>query len=197
MEELVWCIPREEWDQVEFEGFKRDEEGEIYRLLLERGVFKPRAAVENDSDFKQVIPQGLLRLNEEVFVNQRLPKQSDSRLLYAYSLGVGGHLNPEDDLLPHMDLIQLGLHREMSEEVVMPKPFSIKYIGITNDEQTEVSQMHVGVWFEIELINKDIIVREIEKLKGFWMKNHQLNSMEAEFESWAYYIYKEYLSKQC
>lgn len=196
MSELVWCIPREVWDtHINFEGFKSDKSGELYRILLEHGEFKERDLVEDDINFKQVIPQGLLRFGDHVYVNQRLPKQSETRLLYAYSLGVGGHLNPEDDLIPHMDLIQLGLHREMAEEVKMPIPFSPKYIGITNDEQAEVSRVHVGVWFEISLLSMDVTVKETEKLRGFWTNILELDNFAPDFESWARMLYENYLKK--
>lgn len=194
MGELVWCIKRELWDNhCNFEGYKNDKEGVVYRLLLEHGEFREREEVETDYRYKQVIPQGLLRFGESVYVNQRLPKQSETRLLYAYSLGVGGHLNPEDNILAHMDLIQVGFHREMAEEVQVPIPFSLKYIGITNDEQAEVSSLHVGVWFEINLLNKDVFVKETEKLRGFWADICELDRLEPEFESWAGMLYSAYL----
>lgn len=194
MSELVWCIPRAIWDaEVNFEGFKEDATGELYRILLENGEFRERLLVEEDDNYKQVIPQGLLRSGDMVYVNQRLPKQTESRLLYAYSLGVGGHLNPEDDLIAHMDLIQLGLHREMAEEVKVPIPFSPKYIGLTNDEQAEVSRVHIGVWFEISLLSSDVTVKETEKLKGFWQEVSGLEEYAPKFESWARMLYENYL----
>lgn len=195
MNELVWCVPRSLWDEkYHFEGYKEDKDGEMYRFLLENGMFKERVLVEEDKSFKQVIPQGLLRHRDKVYVNQRLSKQTESRLGYSHSLGVGGHLNPEDNLLPHMDIIQMGLHREMSEEVELPKPFSMRYIGITNDERTEVSQMHVGVWFEIGLLSDEVSVREKEKIDGFWRQLSELEDMSNLFESWAFHIYSNYLS---
>lgn len=197
MGELVWCVPRDKWEEkCKFEGFNPDSEGNIYRFLLENGEFRDRDEAEKDYRYKQVIPQGLLINGKAVYVNQRLPKQSETRLLYAYSLGVGGHLNPEDNLIPHMDLIQLGLHREMAEEVKMQVPFSPRYIGITNDEQAEVSQLHVGVWFEITLLSKEVEVKETEKLRGFWEEIDQLGSVSPDFESWAGMIYKHYLKQQ-
>lgn len=194
MSELVWCIPRAIWDaEVNFEGFKEDKTGDFYRILLKHGEFRERKLVEEDENYKQVIPQGLLRNGSLVYVNQRLPKQTETRLLYAYSLGVGGHLNPEDDLIAHMDLIQLGLHREMAEEVKVPIPFSPKYIGLTNDEQADVSRVHVGVWFEISLLSSEVTVKETEKLKGFWKELAELEEYAPEFESWARMLYENYL----
>lgn len=194
--ELVWVIPRNMWDDyINFEGFKSDKNGNIYRFLLNNGQFRLRPEVEEDHNWKQVIPQGLLRYKNKVYVNERLPKQSETRLLYAYSLGVGGHLNPEDDLIPHMDLIQLGLHREMAEEVEIQIPFSPRYIGLTNDEKQEVSQHHVGVWFEIQTLSLDVTVKETDKLRGFWSDINNLEIISPKFESWAKMIYKDYISR--
>lgn len=194
MSELVWCVPRKLWDeQIAMEGFSTDKGGDIYRFLLENGVFIERDQAEHDENYKQVVPQGLLRYKNKVYVNQRLPKQSDSRLLYKYSLGVGGHLNPEDNIVPHMDIISMGFHREMAEEVEVVMPFSVKYIGITNDEQAEVSRLHVGVWLEITLIDDAVRVKETEKIRGFWMNIKELYSLSEEFESWAKLIYDQHL----
>jgi len=195
-DELVWVIPRKLWDEyIDFEGFRKDANGEVYRFLLENGQFKPRKEMEQDFNWKQVIPQGLLRYQDKVYVNERLPKQSETRLVYSYSLGVGGHLNPDDDLIPHMDLIQLGLHREMAEEVKIPVPFSPKYIGLTNDENQEVSRVHVGVWFEVQVLSMDVAVKETEKIRGFWSSINNLKILAPKFESWASIVYKEYLAK--
>ena len=195
-DELVWVVSRKLWDEyINFEGFKEDANGEIYRFLLKNGEFKPRSEMEVDPNWKQIIPQGLLRYGDKVYVNERLPKQSETRLVYAYSLGVGGHLNPEDDLIPHMDLIQLGLHREMAEEVKVPVPFSPRYIGLTNDEQREVSQLHVGVWFEVQVLSMDVTVKETDKLRGFWSGIDNLKVLSPKFESWARIFYEEYLEK--
>lgn len=195
-EEMVWVVPRKLWDEfIHFEGFRKDANGEIYRFLLQNGQFKPRKEMEKDFNWKQVIPQGLLRYQNKVYVNERLPKQSESRLIYSYSLGVGGHLNPEDDLIPHMDLIQLGLHREMAEEVKVPVPFSPKYIGLTNDERQEVSRVHVGVWFEVQVLSMDVTVKETDKIRGFWSDIDNLKILAPKFESWASIVYEEYLAK--
>jgi len=192
--ELVWCVPREAWNRfAHFEGFQKDEKGSIYRFLLNEGKFHPRIDAEHNHNLKQVIPQGLLRYQDYLYVNQRLPKQTDDRLLYAYSLGLGGHLNPEDDLSSHMDLIQIGLHREMAEEAQLPLPFSPKFIGITNDEQSEISSLHVGVWFEIQLVSNEVVINETEKIRGFWSTYHDLSLISSKFESWAKLIYENYL----
>lgn len=192
--ELVWAIPRYIWENFcNFEGYQRDFDGKIYNLLIQYGEFRYRHEIENDLNYKQIIPQGLIRFQDYVFVNERLAKQSEQRLNYLYSLGVGGHLNIHDNLLEHMDLIQLGLHREMTEEVSIPRPFSVKYIGITNDEKADVSKVHIGVWFEVEVINQSVQVKEKEKLEGFWKEIKDLHLISPKFESWAELIYKQYL----
>lgn len=195
-QENVWVIRRDKLNEfISFEGFTTDKSGDIYRFLIEHGKFIPRSEAEQNKEYKQIIPQGLIRFEDKVFVNQRLPKQTESRLNYAYSLGVGGHLNPEDDDIPHLDIIQMGLHREIAEEVAIPLPFIPKYIGLTNDEQQDVSQVHIGVWFEIQPLSMNVVVKEKEKLRGFWTTVSDLEKLSDKLESWAKVIYEDYLTK--
>ena len=118
MTELIWAIKTK--DIQKFEGFKQDKTGEFYNFLSKKGLFLPRTFLENNSDYKQVIPQGLIVNENKVLLNKRLPGQNENRLNNTISLGFGGHLNPEDNILPHMDLIHIGLHRELAEEITLP-----------------------------------------------------------------------------
>lgn len=191
--ELVWAIETEKLKK--FEGFKKDENGDLYNFLSQNGLFLPRDFLETNDKYKQVIPQGLILLNDSVLLNKRLPGQSEARLNNTISLGFGGHLNPEDNILKHMDLIHIGLHRELAEEVTLPIPFKLEYFGLTNSEATDVSRKHIGVWFKITVLNDSVMVNEKNKLSCEWCSVNQLHNYENKFESWASFIYKEIVSK--
>ena len=76
------------------------------QALAERGQFRPRAEAEEDPSWKQVIPYVLLRDGERIFLMRRTRAGGDERLHDRYTIGVGGHVNPED-----ADIIG-GLRRE-------------------------------------------------------------------------------------
>lgn len=73
-----------------------------YRHLLSEirsaSAFMPRAEVEDDLSLLQIIPYSYVYgWKPEVLVYRRTKKGSESRLHGKLSIGVGGHINPEDN----------------------------------------------------------------------------------------------------
>src|SRR4051794_41901099 len=52
--------------------------------------------MEQDPTWKQVIPYPVLRDGDRWFLMRRTRSGGDARLHDRYSIGVGGHVNPED-----------------------------------------------------------------------------------------------------
>ena len=97
--------------------------------------------MEVDPAFKQVIPYLVLRDGPRWFLMQRTRGGADRRLHDRWSIGVGGHLNPGD-----VD-IHGGLAREWREELVADFEPDYRFVGLLNDDTTEVGQVHLGVVF--------------------------------------------------
>ncbi|MBU0515732.1 MAG: hypothetical protein KJ621_13265, partial [Proteobacteria bacterium] len=69
--------------------------------ILSPGVSRwlPRAEVENDPNFKQIIPYLVLSFGGLVFRYRRGKRGAERRLHAKFSLGLGGHVNPGDETL--------------------------------------------------------------------------------------------------
>ena len=65
-------------------------------MIRERHFFMPRAEVENDPTYQQIIPYVVFRHGDRYFLTHRLRASAERRLRKQYSLGVGGHINPGD-----------------------------------------------------------------------------------------------------
>ena len=77
-------------------GVRADGLAGFEELVARQGSFKPRAEMETDRSWKQVIPYLVLRDGEDYFLMRRTKAGGDARLHDRYSIGVGGHLNPGD-----------------------------------------------------------------------------------------------------
>jgi predicted NUDIX family phosphoesterase len=157
------------------------------RLIRERHFFKPRAEVENDPGFQQIIPYVVFRHADRYFLTHRLRASSEKRLRKQYSLGVGGHINPGD--LEAGDPILDGLKREWQEEVVYHGSFDAKLLGLLNDDSSPVSKVHLGVVFLVDGDSPDIAIRETNKLEGELLTLDEMRIRYLEMESWSQMVY--------
>ena len=61
-----------------------------------KGFFAERDAVEEDPSLKQVIPYAVIARAGGIFCFRRSNRGGERRLFGLRSIGVGGHVNPED-----------------------------------------------------------------------------------------------------
>ncbi len=107
------------------------------------GCFVPREEAERDESGRQIIPYVILRNEKRYLLMRRTNRQGESRLHDRYSIGVGGHINPEDGRNP-WQAFERGMRREIDEEVNVDIS-SLEYLGILNDLSTAVSRVHIGI----------------------------------------------------
>ena len=159
-----------------------------YRWVIrERHFFKPRAEVEDDPNFQQIIPYVVFRHRDRYFLTHRLRASSEKRLRKQYSLGIGGHINPGD--LQSGDPILDGLKREWEEEVVYDGHFEARLIGLLNEESAPVSKVHLGVVFLVDGDTPNIAIRETKKLGGELLTLEEMKSFYLQMESWSQHVY--------
>ena len=151
----------------------------------------PRAAVEDDPGFQQIIPYVVFRHRDRYLLTHRLRASSERRLRKQYSLGVGGHINPGD--LEGGDPIQDGLKREWEEEVIYQGSFEAKLLGLLNDESSPVSKVHLGVVFLVDGDSPDIAIRETTKLAGELLTLEEMRIYYLGMESWSQMVYDRLL----
>ncbi len=181
--ELVLVVPRR--SLVPGEGWRgvRDAELDAVLRAVERdGRFVPRDAAETDPALKQVIPYLVLRDGGRVFLMQRTRAGGDARLHDRWSIGVGGHVNPGD-----AD-VDGGLRREWAEEMDAGFVPEFRFIGLLNDDTTDVGSVHIGLVFEADAAGRRVAVRETEKLSGSFVDVSAVRDVYEGLETWSQLI---------
>jgi len=187
--EQVLVVRREDiFPDGAWHGFVTDDLERHQRVIRESHFFKPRAEVENDSNFQQIIPYVVFRHGDRYFLTHRLRASSEKRLRKQYSLGVGGHINPGD--LQGGDPILDGLKREWAEEVIYDGRFEAKLLGLLNEESSPVSKVHLGVVFLVEGDSPNIQIRETNKLAGDLLTLDEMRMYYLAMESWSQILYE-------
>jgi predicted NUDIX family phosphoesterase len=186
--EQVLVVRREDmFPDGAWHGFVSEDLDRHQRVIRDRHFFKPRAEVENDPSFQQIIPYVVFRHGDRYFLTHRLRASSEKRLRKQYSLGVGGHINPGD--LEGGDPILDGLRREWSEEVIYAGRFEARMLGLLNEDSSPVSKVHLGVVFLVDGDTPDITIRETDKLAGELMTLEEMRMYYLAMESWSQIVY--------
>ena len=157
--------------------------------MLARGnnYFLARASAETDPTHKQIIPYALLACGDRVLHYVRGKKAGEQRLVAKGSIGIGGHMNDEDESLFAWDeqAYRAGVEREVNEEVLIETPFEDRIVALLNDDSTEVGSVHLGVVHVFRLEEPKVQKREamITNL-GFLAKDELLQRRES-LETWS------------
>jgi predicted NUDIX family phosphoesterase len=192
--ENVLVVPRDRLFAGEaWTGFRDTGLEQLLSRVREHYRFRPRREVEEDPTEPQIIPYVVFRHEDRYFLTHRLRHSSERRLRHLYSLGVGGHINPED-VASEADPIEAGLRREWEEEVVYSGRFSTRLIGAINDQSTPVGRVHVGLIFLVDGDRPEISIREVDKLAGRLFELEAMRSYYLDMESWSQLIF-DYLTK--
>lgn len=157
---------------------------EIARRIRARGFFVERRHAEQDATLKQVIPYCVVARGSEVFLTRRTSNGGDARLFGKRSIGIGGHVNPVDGA----DVLALALRREIEEEIAIEGAWTVRAVGLLNDDSTDVGSVHVGL-VHVVRAEGDVRVRETENLVGGFTRTEDLVSLcraeRATFETWS------------
>ncbi|OLD55939.1 MAG: hypothetical protein AUI83_06750, partial [Armatimonadetes bacterium 13_1_40CM_3_65_7] len=162
-DEEILVVPRRMLIQKPFRGFTRAGIEDYLHRVREYGVFTPRASVEEDPSFKQIIPYLIVRHRGRLFLVQRSTEGGETRLHGKYSIGVGGHIN-RGDVEGAQDVIAAGLKRELEEELLIRGTWRARPVGVLNDDGNPVGQVHFGLVHVVEVDSPDISVKESDTL---------------------------------
>lgn len=178
--ELVFVVPREAIiDGASWYGIRTGDLDAFIAALERDGRYEPRAAMEIDPSFKQVIPYLVLRDGERYFLMRRTKQGVDARLHDRYSIGVGGHLNPGDGGLLG------GLRREWAEELVADFEPEFHLVGLLNDDTTDVGAVHLGAVYVADAAGHPVGIRETNKLTGGFAEPAEVASVADRLETWS------------
>ena len=146
--------------------------------------FRPRAEVETDPGFKQLIPYVVLRCGTEVFQYTRGTSGTESRLRTLRSIGLGGHISRDDGGATD-DPYRAGMLRELAEEVLIDSPWTEKPLGFIYDGRTPVGEVHIGIVHVLELEEPLAWPREAAIDEAGSAPLTELMRKRDEFETWS------------
>lgn len=196
--EQVWGIPRSAMiGQIgDFQGFltARDSLLDSCRQLEPLGSFRDRPEAEEDPQWKQLIPYVCILHEDSILVLQRLKTQGEKRLHGKRSIGVGGHVNPEEP--GPAPLLFRGLQRELSEEIgLTPEVGECHFLGWINDDETTVGQVHLGLAVAVQVHDRPKIA-ETDRMTGEWIALAELDPGDERWESWSSILLEPLLARQ-
>jgi predicted NUDIX family phosphoesterase len=192
-QEEVLVVPRKELEK--YIGFRttdliRDDTEAILEIILDEGVFLDRQIAESSPRYKQIIPYVLIRHGQSYYLLQRTEKQTEARLHHKLSIGIGGHINPDAP-----DLID-GLQKELEEEVEVEGDYDLSFIGILNDDTTDVGRVHLGAVYVLDSHTGNVTVRETEKMTGRWATREELAAQREAMETWSQIVLEHFVEAE-
>ena len=143
------------------------------------GEFRPRDEVEHDATWKQVIPYLVLRDGERLFLMKRTSAGGDERLHERYTIGIGGHVNPED-----VGVVG-GLVREWNEEIAADFTPDFEPVGLLNDDGNAVGAVHLGLVYAADAAGRPVAIRETHKLSGSFATLREAAAVADRMETWS------------
>lgn len=204
MNELVLAVSREALDVGTTSGIfpidLNSIDSEAYALL-------PRHIVDNKSDSSvalgKLFPQilGYVQLvNEQGEILSYARKGKEKGLHGLRSIGVGGHVSHEELVtaiyrsdeptqLPKLtELIQLGLRRELLEEVGIDIGTYMEANQLLVSDSNITSQVHVGLPIQLNVAESVITLEESEFLDARWISVEELKATVDTYEPWSQLI---------
>jgi len=176
--------------------------------LVGHMFFAQRDYMEQNSHYKQIIPYMMLKRGEgddaRVLCYQRRAKHTEARLGGLWSVGFGGHMEPmdqgEDDAA--MDVVMATALRELEEETgLAPGAGTFSRLGFINSDREDVSSVHFGVVYTVDLDGMpggdeeimQLVSRQSEPHQARWIPLADLAGMTrpgqgpdgTDFEDWS------------
>ncbi|MCC7014694.1 MAG: hypothetical protein IT454_19185 [Planctomycetes bacterium] len=191
--EFVFVVPRRAlFPDCDPQGFTPFGEAfaaaRFARAVVEQGFFVERAKAEHSPDWKQVIPYNVVMVGDDVLLLRRTAHGGEARLHHKFSIGVGGHINPEDlDARLGRDPLPRGTARELEEELDIRGDYTVEPVGLINDDSNPVGAVHVGL-VQIVRVQGTVEIRETQVLEGRLVHSQELRERlreGANFETWS------------
>lgn len=165
--------------------------------------FIDREQAEVRPDLKQIIPYIVLQTGDRKKTAVYNRQGSEKRLHDLWSAGIGGHINPLDsvksdsiksgsvkpnssksDRETFADILMAGMYRELNEELhKRNKADSPEFIGIINEDITEVGKVHLGAVFQILTDYPETYRAGTELFRFNWLKTKELKQLNLELWS--------------
>jgi predicted NUDIX family phosphoesterase len=179
---------------------------DILKKIVQNGQFRKRNELEEDPSFKQIIPYAIIsykeperigvRRSQSFYLFKRTSKQTEKRLQNKFSLGVGGHMNPNNFMESKEQYLTDELKRELFEEVKLLNDClieDIEFIGFINDDTISVGSVHIGLLYNIHVSNKNVYINETDKMTADWIEQSNLAEFYGGMETWTKITFDYYI----
>jgi predicted NUDIX family phosphoesterase len=188
-EENVLVVKRSLFDELgSFQGLNF-EPGQYLNPMLSRGnnFFLSRTKAEKDPSHKQIIPYVLLTHAGKVLHYIRGKKAGEQRLVAKGSIGIGGHMNENDESLFALDeaAYRAGVEREVAEEISIKTKFEDRIVALLNDDSNDVGKVHLGVVHVFKLAEPDVEKREAMITNLAFLGKDDLIKRRDSLETWS------------
>jgi len=191
-QEDVLVVPRKVLERAGmFQGFCGDTSAYLPLLLdPQHTSWRPRATVEEDPSFKQLIPYCVLSWKAEdgrprYFAYTRGGGQSEARLRAKRSVGIGGHIASTDGEHGDDTSYDAGMRREIAEEIAIDGGWDARCVGLINDDSNAVGSVHLGIVHILELQKPAVSSRESELVECGFETLESLLAARDRFETWS------------
>jgi predicted NUDIX family phosphoesterase len=188
-EEMVLVFPRQLLVELgDFHGIQLEASRYVNAIL--DGVqtrFMPRSQAEENPEFKQIISYVLIRQGECWLHYVRGKASGEKRLVAKGSIGVGGHINPEDQSLfdSGRDFYDRAVQRELHEELRTDGEFRTRIVALLNDDSTPVGRVHLGVVHLCELTDENVSRGEASLTELRFLSLQELQNRREQLETWS------------
>jgi len=190
--EQVYCVPAKRLPSPQPEALALTDD--LYTLLVNEGQFLSRDDVEEDPSWRQIIPYAVIQCEGQVLLVERLKAGSESRLHNKMSIGMGGHINPQDHLddqqktdpkktAPEQDVLEAALVRELREELVIGG-FAFEAVALIHRSENAVERVHTGLLYLVS-VPEPVSVRETHKLAGHFVPLSEVGTHVERLEGWS------------
>ena len=188
-EEMILVVRRTLFDQLgSFQGLNFEVDRYLPALLdRTNNFFTPRAAAETNPELKQIIPYVLLVHEGRVLHYIRGKKAGEQRLVAKGSIGIGGHMNDEDEGLFALDreAYNAAVQREVTEELRLGAGYTNYVVALLNDDTNEVGRVHLGVVHVFQLDAADVQKGEAMITELQFLDRAGLEARSEAMESWS------------
>jgi len=190
-----------------FQGFNGDVSKYAPLFDPKNVQYKPKAEMEHDPSFKQLIPYVILAkmlgagdVAHAVHMSySRGAGQDEKRLVGKSSIGIGGHVNDRDVGIAG-DPFGAGMMREVFEEVhlqpvvdalsqwdqeIQVPKYSIQRFGLINDDTTDVGTVHLGIAHVMWVDGFKITAAEPDICDLRWWDVRTLEKESEAYEPWS------------
>ncbi|MGA2245252.1 MAG: hypothetical protein ABSH48_09650 [Verrucomicrobiota bacterium] len=191
-DEKVLVFPHSLFEKLGvFQGFNPDVNHYLPAILEKKNnSFMARAEAETNSAFKQVIPYVVITDGKSVLYYVRGKKAGEQRLVAKGSVGIGGHINNDDETLFGLgsfglQAFQDAVKREVCEELSIQGEFNARPVGLINDDSTEVGRVHFGVVHVFFCRPEDVKRKEQVITQMEFVTIGDLKARREQMETWS------------